>query len=76
MGFADSTGYKICYYTNTEGKKPCYLIWSVIFTRGKNIGTDKEYVNYDANRAPKLEDMEMGFLNISNKPICEYHKGN
>ena len=62
------------YYTRTEGKKPCYLILSVICTRRKNIGTEKEYVNDDAKHAPYLEDMELGFLKTANKHICEYHK--
>ena len=46
----------------------------VICTLRKNIGTDKEYINDDENHAPDLEEMELGFLNTSNKPICEYHK--
>ena len=40
----------------------------------KNIGTDKEYVNYDAKRAPKLEETGLGFLNTANKTIFEDHK--
>ena len=51
-GFEDSTGDEMCHYIRTEGKKTCYLIWSVIFTRGNKIGTDKEYVNNDTNNAP------------------------
>ena len=34
----------------------------------------KEYVNNDANHEPELEDMELGFLYTSNKPIFEDHK--
>ena len=74
MGFAYSTGEKICYYIRTEGKKCCYLTWSVICIRWKNIGTDKEYINYDEKHAIELEETELSFLKTSNKPIYEDKK--
>ena len=61
----------MCCYISIEKKKPYYLIWSVICKLRKNIGTDKEYVNDYSKHAPQLDDMELGFINISNKPICE-----
>ena len=64
----------MCYYIRRERKKICYLVWSVICTRRKNIGDDKKYVNYDAKYAPQLEDMYTGLLNTSNKLMCDDHK--
>ena len=64
----------MCYYIRRERKKICYLVWSVICTRRKNIGTVKEYVNNDTKYAPELEEMQLGLLNTANNTICEYHK--
>ena len=74
MGFADLTRDGMCYNIRMEGKKTCYLICSVICTYRKNIGNGEDYVNDYAKHAPELEDMEMGLLNTSKKPIFEYQK--
>ena len=64
----------MCYYIRTEGNNPCYLIRYFIWTRWKNIGNYKEYVNNDTKYAPQLEEMELGFLNTSRQPKNEYNK--
>ena len=64
----------MCYYTIIEWKKPWYIIWSVIYAHRKKIGTDNKCVKNNAEHAPELEEMELGFLNTSNKPIWEYQK--
>ena len=57
---------KFCYYINTEEKNSKYLIISVIRTRCRHIGTDKDYTNGDPKQALELNDMDLGFLKSSN----------
>ena len=59
----------MCYHINSEEKNPKYLIISVIRTRCRHIGTDKEYTNEYPKQAPELSDTELGFLNSSNDII-------
>ena len=73
-GFLIFDRRQISYYIGIEGNDPCYLIWSVICTHTRNIGTSKEYVNDNAKNAPELEDTELVFLKTSNKPIYEDHR--
>ena len=52
MMFAHSTGDKVCYYIEKEGKKKNYLNISVIWTRCRHIGINKEYTNEKPKQAP------------------------
>ena len=62
MCFAHLTKEKMCYNIRTGGRKPYYLIWLVIFTRRKNMDTDKEYDTNSTKHVPELEGMDLGFL--------------
>ena len=69
MEFSHSTGDEMCYHINTEENNPKYLIISVIRTRRRHIGTDKDCINEEPKQAPELNYMELGFLNLSNEVI-------
>ena len=66
MGFAHSTGDEIFYYIKKEEKNENDLIRSVIWTRYRHIGTDKDCTNKYPKQVLELNDTELGFLNSSN----------
>jgi hypothetical protein len=75
LGFADSSGDEMCYYIKTETtENPHYLIRSVICTRRKNIGTEKEYINEDSSQQPEVAELELGFLNKFQQTISSENK--
>jgi hypothetical protein len=75
LGFAHNSGDAMTYHVRTEGKDPQYLIRSIICTRRKNIGTEKEHVNECSNLQPELKDIELNFANKHDKVITEPYEG-
>ena len=76
MGFAPNSGDELTYYIKTEGKNPQYLIWSIIVSRRKHVGTDREYVNKDIDQQKEeLDAVKLDFLdrdeNVFNDPDSE-----
>eukprot|EP00957_Ditylum_brightwellii_P078620 5977251-Ditylum_brightwellii.AAC.1 len=63
MGFAPNSGDALTYYIRIEGKKHQYLMWSIVCSRRKYIGTKQEHVNEDMlEQKDKLDEIELEFL--------------
>eukprot|EP00957_Ditylum_brightwellii_P111011 8466259-Ditylum_brightwellii.AAC.1 len=47
MGFEPNSSDHMTYYVKTEDARPRYLIRSVICTRRRHVGTEREHANDD-----------------------------
>ena len=71
MGFAYNAGNAMTYYIKTEESPFRYLIRSVICTRQRHVGTEREHVNKDSSLQPELREIELDFLNKDNEVILD-----
>eukprot|EP00957_Ditylum_brightwellii_P174134 13257994-Ditylum_brightwellii.AAC.1 len=76
MGFAPNSGDALTYYIRTEGKKPQYLIQSIVCSRRKYIGTEQEHVNEDmSEQKDKLDEIKLDFLDKDENVIKDLDSG-
>eukprot|EP00957_Ditylum_brightwellii_P113679 8667339-Ditylum_brightwellii.AAC.1 len=69
MGFAHNAGDAMTYYIKTK-EPPCrYLIRSVICTRQKHVGMEREHVNDDSFFKPELKEIDLDFFNKDDEVI-------
>eukprot|EP00957_Ditylum_brightwellii_P146993 11191193-Ditylum_brightwellii.AAC.1 len=76
MGFVPNSGDALTYYIRTEGKKPQYLIWSIICSRRKHIGTEQEHVNEGmSEQKDELDEIVLEFLDKDDNVIKDLDSG-
>eukprot|EP00957_Ditylum_brightwellii_P010660 807462-Ditylum_brightwellii.AAC.1 len=61
------------YYIKTEEKQPKYLIWSIICSWWKHIGTNREHTNKNPDKQEELKELEFDLLN-KNEEIIQDEK--